>query len=425
MATSTKQQTIQFAIGSFADEDTTQAYKHIRVEEVPETPKNIKQVMENPNVGHSHYADIGDKPVTYEGVQEDSLKIRYTFRSNAVAGEIDFVRAAFESAGCTISTVATAESLSSNLGSGDFSTTSNLLSAGEGAVIGVDGSTYIPTLVSSISGTGPYVCSTAFDPATTASYINKSVTITPSVGDVDSAKMLSFKHGTNISASSNQEHWVSKHCGLASLGDITFTPQGKVVFDFGFHVTDVDDLDEAFSTETFVDSEKFPILGGSNMEVAFCNSSTAGSWSTLTNSAANKINLIEATAHLGIGSIPIPGAGNSSVNSCQGFFGKYLEPATITIKALFDKDYWDDIEDGTFQEYYFHIVQKSTSATVPCLGLFMPRVYQYENPTLIAEMDSYYMMELKLKCTSAEFDTSVGNDSLTMAPWALCYNLLA
>jgi hypothetical protein len=418
----TEGRTIQYAIGSLADKTTTQAYRHMRVNENPEIIPDQVMVAENPNVGKRHFADVSDKPVTYERFREDAFSVNVKMRSNATAGEIDFVEAAMVSAGAVATNRDTETALTSYDGANGEIETSESITRGQGVVVYNNSTNFAwPVLPFYKPSAATYLTT---EQQWTADYLGKSVSISPLQDAVGSSNLVSFRVGTRLSATSDEQHYDVQHCGLSSIDGISIKPGEPLDLSFSFHAGDIAETDSALSVETFGDSEKFPVIGDNNLEVIL-TAAPSGAYSTpLTNDSTTRLNIMEANVTLGQGSIPIEGSGNDSVNDLQGYMGIY-EPATITLKALFDKDHFDDFNDGTFAEKYLHFVQATNDYTVrPCWGLFFPRVYQNESPTILAEADSVYMVEIKLVATASNLLGSTQQDNANLAhkPWYMVYS---
>jgi hypothetical protein len=420
MAISTQGRNYSFAIGSISNPTSIQNYSHFRPDEDLQIMADGLELIAQSNVGKRHFADVADKPHVVEVIQQDAVNVKCRIRSNVLAGQNPFWISALSTI-CNVTENETAEVLASLPVAGVFTTTSNVLGEGHGAVLGA-GSAAVPCLTEQKSGSGPYTQSLAAYDDDHAAYNNlrKSWTITPTT--VEPAKYMSIRTGTRLAAAANQEHWTTQCCAVSKVGTIEIKPNEPITMDFSLHAAKVVNSDAVLDAEVFSDSEAF-CLPMSDLDVAFANSSTRAAWVPV-NVNALKMNIVDCQIELGVSSVPIIGAGmyTTNLNACIGYMPVY-EQAKVTFKALFEKSFFTDVTSGVFQEKYFHIIQKATNtANRSAFGFFAPRCYQAEKPQIIAETGSYYMAQITLLCSAANFTANTSWVDNAAAPWFIVAN---
>lgn len=371
-------------------------------------PTATEQSVENRPRGRENWADNQDKPINFEGVQEDAISVTTKCRvSTTNTDPMTFFATMggmgtddFADTTCTIT-------------SGTIDTVGNIARPGRAMLCELDDGRYFPVLGAETESAGA-VDITMNPPDDSAALSNcyEMTTIYPK--QVELSTYGNFLWNTRgIHTTAPDLAYQAAGCALSSIGTISLEPNMPLSYQFGFHAGDVDQKSDTMDNESLAFGENVPIIND-DFQFGFASAPSDDNWS-LSNSCAN---LIKADIDLNHGAIVVPATGcTSTLNGIQGYYAQPGVPR-ITIEMLMDKARWDDWE-GTNADKYIHFVQPTSTvgtSPVPAFGFWFPRCYLVENPVMISDGD-FYRMTLVYEAYSAGFESTTTNNSQGMAPW--------
>jgi hypothetical protein len=380
---------------------------------MPEGPTATRVLAEN-NVVHYHPGETDD-PIEYEMFRESELTVTMDVRGGSDATTKPPLVQALESGGCDVS-IATGDTTIDDPG-GYTDTKSWTLADDYGAVglahlVELNSGIYWPTLTATYPGAS--AVTPTFELPSAASDGNAVArihTVAPRYSEVSSTATLAIRHTHRGAQASNQTQYTWSGCALAELADMEIAyGQGLQVAPV-FHVADVAEGDASIATETFGDSAKKIFFGGSGYKIALADASTSS-----IDESTNLINVESVTFNPGITTVPVVGDGGDGVNGLQGYVTQY-EPATVALTIRWNKSYSDDVEAGTFQDKYFHVIQGATTGQ-PCFGLWVPNMHLSTFPEPVSD-GGYWKTTLTYTATIPGYNSETGLTDNGAAPWIM------
>jgi hypothetical protein len=248
-------------------------------------------------------------------------------------------------------------------------------------------------------------------PAATANSepIEVMTTMFPQSRTVVSSKTLSFLYNLRATHTSGEDLAMEMlGCGLSTMGEMTIEPNMPPELAFTFHVSQIDQKNVAIADETFVCSQKFPVVTH-DARVELANSADAGGI------ARTDVILHSATVNFGFAGTPTPGYGSGTKAGIQGYRLDAQTPS-ITLTADFSKDYWDDME-GTNASQYLGIVQPTSDLATPAFGVWMPKCHlNHENTVVLNTTDNLITATVQYIGSVADYNSETDNTDEGAAP---------
>jgi hypothetical protein len=385
-----------------------------------------KQSVANPNTGHDNWADVSDRPVRYNGHMADAVTLSAHLRSGAAATDKPPIIEFLESAGMT-SVTNVADTVGTG-GSGTFVlTTGGATEAAPGMIVGVALPTYgyYPTLVGdNTAKTVTPMMDLPEAAAGSGSKCCKMFTVYPysqAVGATATLQFAKFTRGQHTTAPDLAI--TAAGCGCTKISPIVIEPAKPVELSFSFGATSVALSAVTLPTPTFIDSEKFQVVGGYFSHGS--SATTVGAAAGITYASAA---LLKAEIDLGITVAPIPGNGATTcVSGIQGYWSQVANPK-VTITRL----HTSQVELNQWKEtvadapYYFHFVQPSANTSNPMWGIFCPCCWLDGTPVIDFKSADYITSTTTYAMTSPRLDvaTEAPNTASTV-PWYLGVGLPA
>ena len=416
---------VESALGTNAN-----SWSEIRFNEKPEFPTNTRQGINNPNMGHSHPANMSDKPIWIEKYQEGALSFSTHIRGPASVDGTPPIATFFESMGCNVSTNttdATVDTYTSDVLwtlSADPYVPSGATSAGDTGLMELNSGVYYPSLLASYTkATKTCVPGMALPSASLATNEwQQMTTIWPYSRQVPSNKTLSFYSSNRgqFADDTGDENLAFEitGCAVSTVGELVLKPFEPPTLSFTCHVGKVDIADsgaDALAAETFVDTEKFAIVND-DFKFEFANASASGA-------IARNDGILGrngATVTWGVKSVPIIGEGSGTYAGMQGYVLVFEAPK-VQVSGLFNVDsvtnFWDQME-GSNTSKYIGLVQPTRSLTTPAFGFWAPNAHlDGETPPTIDRSGDMLEYSATYVCSSAGYDSDTLASEAGAAPW--------
>lgn len=388
---------------------TAGSYGELRTNDIPVFPTSTRQLMANPNVGHSHAYDQSDKPIAYEKYQEGAATFSTYIRRASANNAQNPISKLFQSAGCNIATNTGDETITYSSTTA-WDVTSDA-AHGQAGLLELDSGLYYPVLVADYS-TNTITPGMAIPSASSSSNAwQLMTTITPRSQTVPTTKTLAFKQNARATHTTGEDLLMTyTGCALSAVGEMVIRPLEAPALEFTCHVGKVAQSSSAIAAETFEDGEKFVIIND-NFCFEYADASASGGI------ARNDGLLIEAAVTFGFEGGPIPGEGSGTYAGLQGYIHRPLIPK-VRITQLFTKDYWTELE-GSNTSKYIGLVQPTSSLSTPAFGFWMPNAHiDPETPPTIMWADADYVQAtVTYIADSAGYETATLNSDAGAAPW--------
>jgi len=204
-------------------------------------------------------------------------------------------------------------------------------------------------------------------------------------------------------------------CAMTKIDPFVIEPGKPVEIKCSFGATSVALSAVTLPTPTFIDSEKFQVIGG-----YFSHGSSATALGASAGITYASAALIKAEIDLGITVSPIPGNGSvTCVSGIQGYWSQVVNPR-VTITRLHNSQVelnkWKETVTDT--PYYFHFVQPSANVSNPMWGLFCPACYIVGTPVIDLKGSDYITSTTTYAMSSPRLDaaTEAPNTASTV-PW--------
>ena len=385
-----------------------------------------KQSVANPNTGHDNWADVSDRPVRYNAYMDGAVSLSTHLRSGLAATDKPPIIEFLESAGMTYVTNV-ADTVGTG-GSGTYVlTTGGATEAAPGMIVGValPNYGYYPSLVGdNTAKTVTPVMDLPEAAAGSSSKCCKMHTVYPYSQAVSATNTLQFAKFTRGQHTTAPDLAITAAgCGMTKIDPIVIEPGKPVELKLSFGATSVAISNVALPTPSFIDSEKFQVIGGYFDHGS--SATTLGAVAGLTYASAA---LIKAEIDLGISVTPIPGNGSTTcVSGIQGYWSQVTAPK-VTITRLHtsqvEMNKWKETVTDT--PFYFHFVQPSANTSNPMWGIFCPCCYLDGSPVIDFKSADYITSTTTYAMSSPRLDnaTEAPNTASTV-PWYLGVGLPA
>ena len=381
-----------------------------------------KQASEQSNLGHMHWGNVTDRPIRYNGVMPDAVSLSLAMRSGLAATNKPVIMTILEASGCAALT-STADTVATP-GTGTFIATGGAQTVG--TVVGMELPTkgFYPSLIANNTAKTITPMMDLPEQSGAAGKICKMFTVYPSnsaAGATDTLQIAKYTRGIHTTAP--DLCITAAGCGLSKVESIVIEPSKPVELKATLHATSVAMSAVTLPVETFVDSQKYQVVG-SGFEFGFAPSVVAGVGGITYATAP----ILKAEINLGLSGVPIPGEGATScVNGVQGYWTNITAPS-VTITRVYANTAQLQVWNATNADlpWYMHFVQPSANTSNPMWGLFCPQCYLSGPPQVdftgadyIVQTETYTMSTGRLNAVA---DTE---DGVASAPWFFAIGLPA
>ena len=394
---------------------------NIRTAGNPTFPTISKQVVDPEIGGYSHFAD-GDKPVQYEGPQENAITVPLHIRRASAGAKPPLVVAA-ESCGFAVT------NHSDTTASGSH-TTSSTDTAGD--LANSQGSFFLcydstgkywwPQY--SIKKSGTYTHTWLFDlpnAQTDGDGLLNMYSLTPRAdGAVDTITQY-FRTRANHTAATDDLQYTYAATACGNFGSLELKTHEVPVISPTFHVLDVAKGAQALANESFRCTEDKLTWGGSNAFVGLANTPSTITDGGLTRTSSTEVRLIEGSFNFGVTTMMIKGMGG--VNGYQDYISVYDRNAvSLTMTLAMPSEYgestnkwesffydWesdDNVDKSIILGQGVYDATGSADPAAPCWGLAIPRAHLASEPVHDPSGDGYHKVTVTYKLDPSGADTS-------------------
>lgn len=387
---------------------------NIRTAGNPTFPTINKQVVDPDVRGYSHFADQ-DKPVQFEGLQENAITVPLHIR-RASAGAAPPIAVAAEAAGMAV--VTESDNTAKDGGAHGVSST-ELTNAVSGNGIGTaflcydsTGDKWWPSYAVNIS---TKTLTWMFDLPNAQGNedgVLRMYSITPRADQVTVTKTLTQylrTRATHTTAADDDLEYVAGGCACGNFGSLELKLFECPVISPTFHVCDLAKAQTAIANESFRDTEDKLVWGGPNCLCAMgdANGTTGGI------AIDNPLKVISASFNFGVTTVPVPGTGG--VNGTQAFMSVFNpKDAVLSLELAMPgeyseatnkwESYFDDWENQDNADKAIQIVQGvadtsgASDPDAPCWGLFIPKCHLVSEPVHDPFGDAYHKVTVSYRC---------------------------
>jgi len=389
---------------------------------------HLPEILLQPNLGKRNPMDKSDKPLVAQKYLENAFDVEFFISPHFISfsGSPEWLTALQTS----LATVCNYRVVGDIAGFTGFSL--NPPTVQNATDIDITDGLFVPFGTSAVwgclftekSGSGPYTYTyRANVGSATISHIRRSVTFTPTTGDL--GRYISFVKRIGIPDGAGVTAFRADRCVVSKVSTIIIEPNKPVNITCSYHASKYFDLyagsyqDENVSPTDATSGKKRHIartaLSIFSLQEVTSNKYAYGN--TFVNGFSAALHLQKIEIDLGIENIPVISYGDSvdtiGFGGIQGYQTNYNQ-ATVTVELLYNKAYISDFSGNTGKNYNVYYTSMETYNN-GWMAFCAPRCYQIEKPEIIGDSGKYYLIRVKLGC-----DTPGWTSTNEGKPWYLC-----
>lgn len=347
-----------------------------RPDEIPENFGATRTLYDNHVAGHQHPL-TRELPEVLAAYVEDMFSATFRIRrSLADGGTPDLVRI-FESAGWKAETSTGDTTLTGTPTVSSLEQSANVTGVGQFVLVERSSGVHVPVLVSALSSATitPHVRLSAAP--LSGAQVNPMHTLTPTTDtgyEIPAGKTLAFR----IQTQGQYEDAIgdlalnAKACALASVGEITLSPNSYPSLACTFNGVPVDMTPTDIAADDFVDSSRFAMVTP-DLEFSMQTASSSGDIALVSRAVTEvKINL----------GISVKGLANEGGDNVGGITGYILIQDAPTIEvtcqfrgdSTFDKKWFTELE-GSNTPVCVQVAQPTRNLDVPAFAFCLPNCH--------------------------------------------------